>query len=64
MNDVEDCIIAIRNLWYEENAKDTTNYDAREIAIRVGTKLGYIKAINLLRKMDNERCNNSPEVNG
>jgi hypothetical protein len=51
---VEEQINAIRKLWYEENEKDTTFYDARQIGMHVGIKTGLIKAMNALRELEKE----------
>jgi hypothetical protein len=45
----KDAIHTIRQLWYQENNKDTTNMDKREIAIHVGKKSGLIMAMNALQ---------------
>lgn len=38
----------LRQLWYKENDKDTSDMDNREIAIHVGKKAGIISCINAL----------------
>lgn len=54
-NKLEEQINAIRKLWYEENEKDTTFYDYRQIGMHVGIKTGLIKAMNALRELEKEK---------
>lgn len=46
---VNGCITSIKNEWYRVNAAIPVA-DARDTAIRVGTKSGLNKAMSLLRK--------------
>ena len=52
---IKECINAIRQLWYDENNKSTDDLDARGIALHVGMKSGYIKAINVLSSLSTIR---------
>lgn len=52
---IQECMNAIRQLWYDENNKSTDDLDARGIALHVGMKSGYIKVIETLRKLQNEQ---------
>lgn len=42
----------LRQAWYDENAKDTSNMSPREVAIHVGVKSGLIKALNRIGELE------------
>lgn len=46
---VKECMDALRQAWYDENAK-TVDDDPRSVAIQVGMKSGLVKASNVVAK--------------
>ncbi len=40
----------LRQAWYDENNRDTSKLSPRDIGMHVGTKIGLLKAINILDK--------------
>lgn len=51
LDPIQECINVIRKLWYEENNKDSSLMDNRQVAMHVGMKSAYIKAINKLGEL-------------
>ena len=50
----------LRQAWYDENNKDTSNLSPRDVGFHVGLKAGLLKAINILDKHEE---NNPPNPN-
>lgn len=40
----------LRQAWYDENNKDTSDLSPRDIGLHVGVKAGLIKALNIVNK--------------
>lgn len=45
-------IARLRDLWYEENDVNTAGMDAREIGIHVGIRIGIMRCIRELQKIE------------
>lgn len=54
MTDYTNAMKLIRESWYEENNKSTKDMNPRELAIHVGTKIGLMRALNLLSMKQGE----------
>lgn len=54
MVDLDKILKELHQAWYDENNRDTSHLSPRDIGLHVGTKIGLLKAINILDKHKHE----------